>query len=236
MLWETSSNKALPDASAQEAGTFLVHGFSGAQAEFDKIPDQKRAQLRDLLVTAPVVFGSLAKAYKDQEGAEQQVAMLRKESREMFVEFFRMPHDIWVIEEDGSVNVNAEAIEKYQAEAGRTTCAMRQDNDASSDWQITMKQYFSLFLLFLCLSITSTVHADTFPGWEKSIDKKGAIVYKSESESGKLVNLYPPALLENVGAQVWLSNKLSNSKAPRGKWANNEIVVVRQTANLATGH
>lgn len=123
VLWETASNKTLPDASALKAGKFLVHGFSAAHSKFDQIPEQEKAELRDHLMTAPVVFGFLARAFEEQEGAEQQVAMLQQESEEMFAQIFQTSYDLWIIEEDGTVIVNSEQIQQYQEE-----------NEISSDW------------------------------------------------------------------------------------------------------
>lgn len=75
-------------------------------------------------------------------------------------------------------------------------------------------------------------------GWSQQFDnQKKTSIFKpkyADTETDILVKYYPSVLLEHQGVDRWLRNKLANSKAPKGEWSGEEVVL-RYTANLATG-
>jgi len=93
------------------------------------------------------------------------------------------------------------------------------------------KQY-AIVLLWLLLC--GSALADT-TGWIESFDKsKNAHVYKQQGNKDNLVKIYPAVLMDakNPTIDNWLHQKLANSRAPRGDWAE-DIKVTRLTANFA---
>jgi len=98
-----------------------------------------------------------------------------------------------------------------------------------------MKTVATICALCFCF-IASPGNAENFQGWKKSVDKKNALVYRpSATGADTIVKIYPPTLLENVGADVWLHNKLASSKAPFGQWTS-DARVDRLSANYAYGN
>jgi hypothetical protein len=96
-----------------------------------------------------------------------------------------------------------------------------------------------LSLLISCLLPSIGFANDILSGWNQQVDKqKHTTLFQpkyADAETDILVKYYPSVLLEGQGVDVWLRNKLSNSKAPKGKWQG-EAEVIRNTANIARGH
>ncbi|MEJ2609119.1 MAG: hypothetical protein P8179_03315 [Candidatus Thiodiazotropha sp.] len=94
-------------------------------------------------------------------------------------------------------------------------------------------------LIFLCLPSLSNA-TDIPAGWNQYTDsKKNAIVYQSsDADSDFLIKYYPAATLNGKGVDTWLRDKLTNSKAPKGKWQDEEEVALINNSNLniANGH
>jgi len=122
-LWELASDIELSEDASLTAGKNLVHSFSGAKSSFANLEAQDKAKLHDYLMTTPIAFAALVQTFEAQGGAEQEVKMLRTKSADLFKEVFLLSHDMFIFEEDGSFNMNVEALEKYQEE-----------NNISSDW------------------------------------------------------------------------------------------------------
>jgi len=121
-LWELASDVELSEEASLTAGKNLVHNFGGAKSSFTDLELQDKAKLHDYLMTTPIAFAALVETFEEQGGAEQ-VTMLRTKSADLFKEVFLLSHDMFIFEEDGSFNINEEALEKYQEE-----------NSISSDW------------------------------------------------------------------------------------------------------
>jgi hypothetical protein len=93
----------------------------------------------------------------------------------------------------------------------------------------------TLFLLLIVITQPIWAVNEIPAGWNRTIDnRKNAIVFKpSNTNIDVMVKYYPTELLEGASVNVWLQNKLSNSKAPMGKWSEEPNQVVRESYNRA---
>jgi hypothetical protein len=96
----------------------------------------------------------------------------------------------------------------------------------------------ALWGLILTLTIANTGFALEIPptGWVQQFDsEKNAKVFQPDNNlSDIIVKYYPKELLEHQDISDWLLHKLTSSKAPRGKWIA-DAIVIRDTANFVHG-
>jgi hypothetical protein len=96
-----------------------------------------------------------------------------------------------------------------------------------------------MLLLWLLSLITPLLWAagEIPAGWRQYIDQRNdAIVFKPTNPDIDItVKYYPIKLLEDMSVNAWLSNKLTNSKAPIGEWHKEPERIVRESYNRAYG-
>lgn len=93
------------------------------------------------------------------------------------------------------------------------------------------------WLLILSILLSPPCYAVEIPiGWQQRFDtKRNAQLFQPiEPVSNILIKYYPKEPLHGSGIHNWLRNKLSSSKAPRGKWQG-QADIVRDSANYAHG-
>lgn len=122
MLWELASNVEMSKEASVSAGKFLVHSFAGMKEKFDQVPEEDKAKAYDWLMTTALAFYSLVKAYETQ-GMKAEAGKIREESATLFVQTFKLPHDLVTISEAGEFGISEAKVRAYQEE-----------NQLGSDW------------------------------------------------------------------------------------------------------
>ncbi|MES9969595.1 MAG: hypothetical protein ABW092_06140 [Candidatus Thiodiazotropha sp.] len=113
LFWELASNGELTQSASDKAAKFLVHRFRSTNKEYANITLEDKAKAYDWLITAPVAIATLIMAY-EKAGRGQEVKMLRDASASMFVNAFKIPHDMLEISESGELHLDSEKVLAYQ--------------------------------------------------------------------------------------------------------------------------
>ncbi|MBV2095611.1 MAG: hypothetical protein AB2719_19690 [Candidatus Thiodiazotropha sp.] len=117
LLWELASNRELSRLASEQAASFLIHAFSKMNGEYAKIGLDERAMAYDWLTTIPVVMTSLVMAF-EKDGRQREVVMLREKSASLFLNAFKVPHNMLSISESGVISMDVDKVVAYQQRYG----------------------------------------------------------------------------------------------------------------------
>ncbi|WP_456445459.1 hypothetical protein [Oceanithermus sp.] len=108
-FWELSLGEELDPSVGTEAAKFMVVTVQKAAGPLRRTPEEARAQAYDWLMTSPVAFAALVKAF-EQNGRPEPAKQLRRKSAGLFEELFGLPPEVFTISEAGAVGVDTDKL------------------------------------------------------------------------------------------------------------------------------
>lgn len=110
----TGQENAIGEEASFEAAKFAIYAVKTANSQLAGTSQQEKDQAYDWLMTTPVVFGALVRAF-EEAGKQEEAAQLRKKMAEMFQQLFLFPPDVYTISAEGKVGIDADKLLEFKA-------------------------------------------------------------------------------------------------------------------------